>query len=117
MVSGAAFMNGNDRNVWKVDLSNYTQARLVLRVTTASASANSPRVRLRYHTAFSTTIGDYIDIGTSEIACSLASTGVIASSWIDLVTAAKADIFLIGSEIGGDGAADPVYASVVAYFR
>jgi len=116
-VSGAAFMNGNDRNIWQVDLTNFTQVRLSIRVTTGSASANNPRVRLRYHTAFSTTIGDYSDIGTSEVACSLASTGVITSSWIDLASGAKADIFLIASEIGGDGAADPVYASVAAHFR
>lgn len=115
--NAAQFLCNNNRNMVQVDLTNYTQCRLMARVTTGSASVNTPRVRVRYYTAFSTTIGDFVDAGTSEIASSVASTGMITSSWIDLATGAKADIFLIVDQVGGDGSATPAIGQLQVYFR
>jgi len=111
------FLAAVSRAVTLIDLTTYTQVRLVARVQTGSASANSPRLRLRYHTAFSTTVTDYSDIGTSEVATSLVSTGVIASSWINITALAKADVYVTVTQLGGDGAADPVIGFINAYFR
>lgn len=112
-----AFLAAVSRDVTILDLTTYTECRLVTRVQTASASVNSPRLRLRYHTAFSTTVTDYSDIGTSEVSTSLAATGVIDSGWISLVSGAKADVFVTVTQLGGDGAADPVIGFINAYFR
>lgn len=111
------FLAAVSRDITVLDLTTYTQCRLVTRVQTNSASANNPRLRLRYHTAFSTTVTDYVDIGTSEVATSLASTGLADSGWINLATGAKADVYVTVTQIGGDGAADPVIGFINAYFR
>lgn len=116
----AQFLSNSNRNIWQVDLTKYTQVRIVARVTTGSASANSPRLIARYKTVasgFSTTVGDYVDIGTSEVSASLTSTGVIASSWIAITASALADIFITIIQNGGDGAADPAYAMLGLQFR
>lgn len=111
------FLAAVSRAVTLLDLTTYTQVRLVTRVQTGSASANSPRLRLRYRISFSTTVGDYSDIGTSEVSTSLTSTGVIDSGWVSLATGAKADVYVTVTQIGGDGAADPVIGFVNTYFR
>jgi len=115
--TGEFFANSN-RNVFRIDLTGYDRVRISCRVTTASASVNSPRLRVRYRTAFSTTLSNYSDIGTSEVAASLSSTGHASSSKISLAAGAKADVWVTVEQIGGDGAEDPVVAAVaVEFFR
>jgi hypothetical protein len=118
--NAAAFLAGSNRNIWKADLARHREVRITARVNTASASANSPRLIARYKTVasgFSTTVGDYVDIGTSEVSASLSALGVISSSWIDLAAAAQADVFLTIVQAGGDGAADPRYGMLGLEFR
>ncbi len=111
------FLGNANRNITKVDLTNYTQVRLITRVVTASASANSPRVYAEYNTTGSLTVGTYSDIGTSAVSCSLSTTGIIDSGWVDLVSGAKADVFVIVIQNGGDAAADPALGGVYLHFR
>lgn len=112
------FLAGSNRNIIKADLTGYTQCRLLARVVTQSASAASPRIRLRYKAgAFSTTLTDYIQIGDSDVTCSLTAAGLIDSGWVNLVAGAKADVLLTISQLGGDGVADPALGMVVAQFR
>jgi len=111
------FLGNSNRIITKVDLTHYTQVRLITRVVTGSASANSPRVYAEYHTAFSTTIGNYVGIGTSTVNCSLTSTGLIDSGWIDLADGAKADVFIAVLQNGGDATADPAVGGVYLHFR
>lgn len=102
------FLANNNRVIKRVNLSNALQLRLITRVVTSSASINNPRLILKYKTgAFSTTVGDYINVGITEIATSLTSVGISESSWIDITPLAKEDVYLTITQIGGDGAADP----------
>lgn len=111
------FLGNSNRNITKIDLTNFSQARLVARVVTGSASANTPRIYLQYHTSFTTTAATYSDIGESAINCSLTNAGLIDSGWINLVAGAQADIFLTVLQNGGDAAADPALGIVEAHFR
>lgn len=118
--SSAAFLAGNNRNVTKMDLTYVSHARLVARVTTGSASANTPRLRLRAKkTTFSTTITDYVTLAASgEIAVGLESTGVIDSGWVAIDSNYQDDnIMVLVDQIGGDGAASPACGYITAYFR
>lgn len=100
------------------DLSNFTQVMLSVRVFTASASGNSPRVILRYYTSASTTATDWLDIGTSEVSSSMSSAGVIESGWINLAAGAKiANCYIAPLTTGGNGTADPLIALIRAKFR
>jgi hypothetical protein len=117
MPVAVTFFAGSYRHVMKVDLSGYTQCRLVVnKLTTAGAAAS--KLILKYRTAFSTTVGNYSDIGTSEVSVAVNVTNtVLATSWIDLATDAKADVFVALAGSGGDGALDPVFGSIAAQFK
>lgn len=106
----------NRRLVNKIDLTDYTEVRLVGNVGVLSAVVGS-QVNLQYHTSFSTTVSDYSPIGTSAVAISLEATGATATAWVPLVAAARADVFITLVSVGGDGAADPAIASMHAQFR
>lgn len=111
-------LNGSHRHVVKIDLTNFTQCRLVVNKQ-ATAGGASSKIRLVYATTFQTTPGGYSQIGTAEVACSPLNVqnAIVVSSWIDLAAGAKADVFvaLVGS--GGDGTLDPAFGSIVAQFK
>lgn len=111
------FFGNSDRNIQKVDLTSYTQVRLLARVVTASASVNSPRLYVEYHTSFTTTVGTYSAIGASAVNCSLSAAGYVDSGWINLVAGAKADVFVTVLQNGGNAAADPALGPVVVQFK
>lgn len=110
-----AFLAASTRNIQQIDLTPYTQVRMTVRVTTA-ATAGTKLVAV-YHTAYSTTIGDYSAIGTSAVECALDATGLITTSWIDLAAGAKADVFTTIKQTGGDGATDPAIGHLTLQFR
>ena len=111
------FLANTDANIMKVDLTRFTQVKLTVRVALGSASANTPKVRLRYSTSFTTTATNYSDIGTSEVGASLTTAGFVDSGWIDLAAGAKADVYIAIIQTGGDGAADPALGLTHAHFR
>ena len=111
------FLGNSNRNIQKADLTSYTQVRLTARVITASASVNSPRLYVEYYTSFTTTVGTFIAIGASAANASLSAAGLVDSGWINLVTGAKADIFITVLQNGGDGAADPALGPVTVHFK
>jgi len=117
MPAAATFWNGSHRHVMKVDLTNFTQVRLVVNKQ-GTAGATASKLILRYRTAFSVTVGDYADIGTSEVSVAVNVTNnVLTTAWIALIAGAKADVFvaLVGS--GGDGVIDPIFGNIVAQFK
>jgi hypothetical protein len=115
------FLAASNRNITRNTLTGYTEARLVARVITGSASANSPRLRVMYDLVsggFSTAIGNYTSIANSgEVSCSLTTAGVIDSGWVAISATAQADVYLAVSQIGGDAGADPALGPVTLFFR
>lgn len=113
------FVNADNGYITAVDLRPYRQVRLLGRVGTVSASANNPRIQLRYSTTFTTTVGSFAQLGTSSVEFSMFTGATLGNSgWIDLVNAAKVETCFLGLfNIGGDGAADPVISQVRAQFR
>lgn len=113
------FIAASDAYISKNDLRPYRQVRLTGRIATVSASANSPKLQLRYHTAMSTTIGDFVQLGSSSVEISMFTGQSMADSgWIDLKEAARIEnCYLALCNIGGDGAADPIVNNVIAHFR
>lgn len=108
-----------NRNRTKLDLSGYTQVRVVALVSTASVSANSPRLVMRYRTTDNTTASNWtLDLGTSEVSCSFSSTGLIDTGWINLAAAAIADNIYMGLlMIGGNNTADPGVGGIVIHLQ
>lgn len=110
--------NGTHQHVQRVDLTNFTQVRLVVNKQ-ATAGDVASKLRLGFNAAFQTAVANYASIGVSEVAASPlnVTNTVISSAWINLVAGAKADVFiaLIGS--GGNGVLDPAFGAIVAQFR
>jgi len=113
------FIAASNAYVWQVGTRGYRQVRLTGRIATVSASANSPRLQLRYSAAMSVTVADFLIMGSTSVEISMFTGQVMADSgWIDILPAARlANCFLGLFNIGGDGAADPIVSNVVAHFR
>lgn len=117
MPSAVTFLFGSHRHVHRVDLSGCTQCRLVVNKQ-ATAGAAASKLILRYRTAFSTTAGDYSNIGTSEVSVAVnVQNNCIASSWVNLAAGAIADVYVAVVGSGGDGALDPQFGNISAQFR
>lgn len=100
-----------------LDLSNMTQARLIVHLSTASVSVNTPRLYLTYATTYA---GSRIALASgANPELSLATpTGPKDTGWFDIAAGARADnIFVEVTQNGGDGAADPVLGYVHVLFR
>jgi hypothetical protein len=117
MPAAETFLFGNWRHVHKVDLSDSTQGRLV--VTKLGTAGNTgAKMILRYSTTFSTSVGNYSDVGTSEISVGVDTTNtVLDSGWVNLASGAKADIFLAVIGSGGNGVLDPIFGNISAQFK
>ena len=111
------FWSGSTRHITKVDLTNYTQVRLIVNKQTTAGDVASKLI-LRYNTSFSTAVGNYLDIGLSEVSVAINTTNtVLVTDWISLVAEAKADIFLSLVGSGGNGVLDPAFGQISAQFR
>ena len=113
------FAGNSTRHMMKVDLLGYSQVRLVTLVIARSNSANTPIIRLKYHTAFSSDIADFIQLGASaQVELSVATASYSDTGWINLTANAKVDgIYIVLAESGGDGAADPALGNTLVMFR
>lgn len=118
MPSADTFLLGSHRHIVKIDLSGFTQCRLVVNKQ-ATAGAASSKIRLVFAAAFSTATNAYANIGTAEVACSPLNVQntVLASNWINLAAGARADVFVAAIGSGGDGVLDPTFGSIVAQFK
>jgi len=108
----------------QADLGAATSYRWETSVTTASASANTPKVCVQFSTDNGAT-WTYLD-GTADAAAntttsaacvSIASTGMQKTSFLALPAGAKADVLLRAVGIGGDGTADPMVPEVALEIR
>lgn len=108
---------GNGRIIWKGDLSQYRQCRLIIRVSVGSASANNPRIYLQYNPTTSPFTG-FAPISTVENACSMTNTGFVDTGWFDMVPEACVnDVHVQPYSNGGNGSADPAVDHIRAMFR
>lgn len=117
MPAAVTFFNGSHRFATKVDLTSYTQCRLIVNKQATAGSAASI-IRLRYITIFNVTVGNWLQIGSSsvQVAVNVQNT-VLATGWIDLVAGAKTDVFITLDGSGGDGVLDPTFGSIIAEFK
>lgn len=106
------------KGVTKVDLTGFTQVRLLVNKQ-GTAGAAASKLILRYKAApFTQAVANYSDIGTSEVSVAVNVTNTfLETAWIDLVAGAKADVFLALLGSGGDGALDPAFGQITVEFK
>jgi hypothetical protein len=118
MPAADTFLFGNDRHATQVDLSQFTQARLVVKME-GTAGAAGATLALRYVSPFSATVGDYLEVGDAapvELAVDVADT-LLVSAWEDMASGALGDVALCVVGYDGDGAASPAFGNIYAQFR
>jgi len=98
---------GSTRYRTKYDLTNATQARIVVNVLTAGAAGAA--ICAQYSTDQVTWA--YVDGGTEPCA-TINATGVRTSAFVNLAAAAKADVFLRIVGRSGNGALGPVFGQI-----
>lgn len=113
------FAGNSSRHLFMVDLAGYTQVRLRANKQVGSASANTPLFRAKYYTSYNTTVGNFIQLGSSaQVEFSVTATGYADTGWLDLAAGARANGVCIGfTEVGGDGTADPALGATDILFR
>jgi len=107
------------RHIFMVDLDGYTQVRLRSNKQVGSTSVNTPLFRAKYYTSYTTTIGNFLQLGQSaQIEFSVTSTGYADTGWMELASGARINGCCIGfTELGGDGVADPALGATDILFR
>ena len=117
MPAAETFLFSSHRHVVRVDLTNFTQVRLVVNKQ-ATAGAAASKLYAKYRTAFDVTVANYSAIGVSavEVAVNVQNT-VLSTAWTDLVAGAKADVFVCVAGSGGDGVLDPAFGSILLEFK
>ena len=76
------------------------------------------KVRALYSASHDLTIGNYLTLGSSEVQVTVdAASTLTDSGWINLVTGAKADVWIGLAGIDGNGAADPIFQHIWIQFR
>jgi hypothetical protein len=113
MPSALTEFGGDTAHRTRYDLSDATEARLVVNV--ASGGATTPaRIRAQYSTDQSS--WDYLD-GSSGPSVDVDSAGVATSPWSALASGAKADSYLRIVGLDGDDAVDPVFGRIDVQVR
>lgn len=110
------FFAGQSRWVIPMDLSAKTDIRLRVMMGGSGGNTNA-KIRVLYKTqasGYSTTITDYVTVGTSEVQVTYGTStnSLITTSWIPIIAGAKADVFIALAGIDGDGAADPGFLNI-----
>lgn len=119
MPSAHTLAFNNIATVRRIDLTQYTQCRL--KVVQSAAAASGAKLRLRYATSSSTSASGYSAIGSGatevDVSLSTSTNQFLESSWFDLESAAKANVYVACTGISGNGATSPSFFSIDAEFR
>ena len=116
MASALQFFNNQTAYIVRADLTGYRRVRLhVLKGGTAGAA--TAVIRLRYSTTFTTTAASYSEIGTTAVSVSISGTNTyLTTSWIDLATLARGDVYVALMQEGGNGSTSPIVGNIAAEF-
>lgn len=97
-------------------LGRFNKVRLTCRVTTLSASANTPILYIQY--SLNATTWVTIGSGAGADVISLSSTGQKATNWLNIPAGALLnDVYFRIAQAGGDAVADPVVRGLCYQFE
>jgi hypothetical protein len=119
MPAAVTFFDNSTGFVTQADLTAYNQVRLIVNKQ-ATAGAASSKIILRYQATSGSpfTASSYSDIGTSEVSVAVnVANNILVSSWINMATAAKDDVWVTIVGIDGDGTISPQFGNIYAEFR
>jgi hypothetical protein len=119
MPAAVTFFDNSTGFVTQADLTAYNQVRLIVNKQ-GTAGAASSKIILRYQLTSGApfTASSYSDIGTSEVSVAVnVANNILVSSWINMVSVAKDDVWVTIVGIDGDGTISPQFGNIYAEFR
>lgn len=117
LAAAATLLRASIASAKLVDLTDFTEVRIVA-ATAGVAGPAGAKVAARFKTTLGADAAAYAAIGTSAVEALIDDTDlVVASAWIPLAAAAKAEVYVAIITSGGDGAIDPAVGSVEVQFR
>lgn len=119
MPAAVTFFDNSTGFVTQADLTAYNQVRLIVNKQ-ATAGAASSKIILRYQATSGSpfTASSYSDIGTSEVSVAVnVANNILVTSWINMVSGAKDDVWITILGIDGDGTTSPQFGNIYAEFR
>lgn len=112
MPAADTFLFSSHRHVTLVDLEGMSKIRLKVNKQATAGSVGSKLI-LRYSLTFSTSVGNYSDIGTSEVSVNIDNTNTfLDSGWVDIHNDAKSDVYICVVGNGGNGTLDPQFGNI-----
>lgn len=116
MPAADTFLFSSARHIQLIDLTGMSAVRFkVNKLTTAGASG--AKLTLKYSPTYSTSVANYVDIGTSPVEVGVDVTNqYLDSGWIDLDPSALGDVYLAVVGSGGDGVLDPAFGVISVSF-
>lgn len=119
MPSALSFFDSSTGYVTQADLTAYNQVRLIVNKQATAGAANS-KIILRYQATSGSpfTASSYSDIGTSEVSVAVnVANNILVTSWINMVSGAKDDVWVTILGIDGDNTISPQFGNIYAEFR
>lgn len=114
------FETSGNRRQTKIDLTNFTQARIVASMGSTAPVADT-QIYVRYYTATSTTFADWLPMGPASADVTVllpnAANACTAGAWTDLVAGAKADVFIVCGCVAPSGSTGIAATSITIQFR
>lgn len=116
MPAAATFLFSSYRHVQLVDLDGFSIVRLKVNKQSTAGQAGAKLI-LRFNETFSTTAGNYRDVGVSEVSVAIDTTNTyLDSGWIDLHPDANGEVFIAVIGEGGNGTLDPAFGHISVAF-
>ncbi len=109
--------NALTRHRQGMDLTNYTQARIIVNVMVAGAA--TPALIACQYSINAGVAWNYLDSAGANTGpnVDISAIGLKVGSWITIDAAAMADVWLRIVGVSGDGAVDPQFGSIIVQFK
>lgn len=117
MPAADTFLFNSHRHIQLIDLTGMSFVRFKVNKQ-ATAGASGAKLTLKYSNLFSTSVGNYSDIGIAPVELAVNVTNqYLDTGWVELdQSATNGDIYLAVVGSGGDGVLDPVFGTISVAF-
>lgn len=109
------FLAGSNRHIRKVDLTGFSQVRIVGNVQTVGVAGS--KLYPKFRATYDATVGNYTNLSSGACEFILTNTGPYESAWVDIDASAIGEVILCIAGSGGDGATTPSIGNLVLEFR
>ena len=109
------FLAGSTRHIRRVDLTGYSQVRIVGNTQTAGVAG--AKIYPKFRSTYDATVGNWTNLSSGSCEFIITNTGPYESGWVDLYSNDMSDVYICLAGSGGDGATTPSIGNLALEFR